>query len=179
MRELRGERLWVSYKSRGKGKASREGVKKEGLFAALLLGIFKDICSIKRNITKAQTSILNVHVFVSAHYLCQVWILWAFPPFSGTCIHQREQLLERRQSVQPERYVQEIPLGLHQPVHQQGVCLGDLQQTQMPQGPAPLLWQGNWHNLVFFLVFTKILSPSLIVHRSLPSSEIPWLVKNI
>lgn len=88
------------------------------------------------------------------------------PPFSWACIHQRKQLPKRCQSVQPEWYMQEIPFGLHQPLHQQGVCLWDLQQTQMPQSPSALLWQGNQHQRRFFLKNVVGVFPGFSVSQS-------------
>lgn len=56
---------------------------------------------------------------------------------------QREQLPERCQGLQPERHVQEVPLGLHQPLHQPRVHRRSLQQEEVPQGPATVLRQGK------------------------------------
>ena len=60
----------------------------------------------------------------------------------GLCADQGEQLPERGQGVQPERRVQEVPLGLHQPVHHARLHRRGVQQAQVPQGAAPVLRQG-------------------------------------
>lgn len=70
------------------------------------------------------------------------WFLF-IPSLRWTCSSQEEWLPECRQGLQPKWHVQEVPLGLHQPLHQPCLHSWSLQQEEVSQGPTTVLWQGK------------------------------------
>lgn len=75
-------------------------------------------------------------MLVTLYYQCvSVFCRWA-------SASEGEQLPECSEGLQPKRHLQEIPLGLHKPLHEPRLNCRSLQQAQMPQGPAAVLRQG-------------------------------------
>lgn len=67
------------------------------------------------------------------------WILL----FRWACSGQKEWLPECCKGLQPKWHVQEVPLSVHQSLHQPCLYSWSLQQEEVPQGPSAVLWQGK------------------------------------